>query len=64
MTLLTNSLEIPAVGFGVYQVSEPGAARQAVLEAVRAGYRLIDTAASYGNEREVGEAQLHEMIYL
>lgn len=61
MTLLTNSLEIPAVGFGVYQVSEPGAARQAVLEAVRAGYRLIDTAASYGNEREVGEA-IHALI--
>lgn len=56
MTTLANNRHIPELGFGVFQVSEPGAAKQAVLDAIAAGYRLIDTAASYGNEREVGDA--------
>lgn len=54
-TELTNTTKIPVLGFGVFQVQEKGAAKQAVIDAIKTGYRLIDTAASYGNEREVGE---------
>ncbi len=53
---LASGIEMPLLGFGVFQVQEKGAAKQAVLDAIKTGYRLIDTAASYGNEREVGEA--------
>ncbi|WP_349515119.1 aldo/keto reductase [Leuconostoc suionicum] len=52
---LTNNTKMPVLGFGVFQVQEKGAAKQAVINAIKTGYRLIDTAASYGNEREVGE---------
>ncbi|MBD9366892.1 MAG: aldo/keto reductase [Leuconostoc mesenteroides] len=55
---LASGIEMPLLGFGVFQVQEKGAAKQAVLDAIKTGYRLIDTAASYGNEREVGEAIL------
>lgn len=55
---LASGIEMPLLGFGVFQVQEKGAAKQAVLNAIKTGYRLIDTAASYGNEREVGEAIL------
>lgn len=52
---LRNGVKIPVIGFGVFQI--PAAqTKQAVLSALRAGYRLIDTARAYGNEREVGEA--------
>lgn len=50
---LASGIEMPLLGFGVFQVQEKGAAKQAVLDAIKTGYRLIDTAASYGNEREV-----------
>ncbi|PIO83340.1 2,5-diketo-D-gluconic acid reductase [Loigolactobacillus backii] len=52
---LNNGVEIPAVGFGVFQI-ENGGTKQAVLDAIDAGYRLIDTAQAYGNEAEVGAA--------
>lgn len=52
---LNNGVEMPAVGFGVFQI-ENGGTKQAVLDAIAAGYRLIDTAQAYGNEAEVGEA--------
>ncbi|TMT01915.1 aldo/keto reductase [Apilactobacillus nanyangensis] len=52
---LANNVTIPTLGFGVFQVPNEGAAKQAVIDAIKTGYRLIDTAASYGNEREVGE---------
>ncbi|HWL76501.1 aldo/keto reductase [Microbacterium sp.] len=52
---LNNGLEIPALGFGVFQ-TPPDDTIAAVTTAIADGYRLIDTAASYGNEREVGEA--------
>ncbi|AVK62525.1 2,5-diketo-D-gluconic acid reductase [Lactobacillus sp. CBA3605] len=55
MIKLNNGVEIPAVGFGVFQI-ENGGTKQAVLDAIDAGYRLIDTAQMYGNEAEVGEA--------
>lgn len=52
---LNNGLEMPMVGFGVYQVSNEDT-EKAVLEALKAGYRLLDTAAVYGNEAGVGRA--------
>jgi 2,5-diketo-D-gluconate reductase A len=55
MLTLKNGVRIPALGFGVFQTA-PDVTRSAVEEALRVGYRLIDTAASYLNEREVGAA--------
>ncbi|MET0447425.1 MAG: aldo/keto reductase [Aeromicrobium sp.] len=52
---LNNGVEIPAIGFGVFQ-ADPGETAAAVTAALQAGYRHVDTAAAYGNEREVGEA--------
>ncbi|MBF4632594.1 aldo/keto reductase [Clavibacter michiganensis subsp. phaseoli] len=52
---LNNGVSMPALGLGVYQ-SSPEDTVDAVVAAIRAGYRLVDTAAAYGNEREVGEA--------
>lgn len=53
---LNEATNIPLLGFGVFQVTDQSDAKQAVIDAVKQGYRLIDTAASYGNERAVGEA--------
>ena len=53
---LNNGVEMPLEGFGVFQVSDPAQCKQAVLDAIGAGYRLIDTAAIYMNEDAVGEA--------
>lgn len=53
---LNEQTEIPNLGFGVYQITDQNEAKQAVLDAIDQGYRLIDTAASYGNEHAVGEA--------
>src|ERR1700746_2320121 len=52
---LRNGIEMPALGFGVFQ-TPPDVTADAVHTALETGYRLIDTAAAYGNEREVGEA--------
>ena len=52
---LYNEVEIPANGFGVYQVSKEDC-KKSVLAALKAGYRHIDTAQSYFNEEQVGEA--------
>ena len=51
---LNNGVELPALGLGVFQ-NPPAETSAAVEAAIRTGYRLIDTAAAYGNEREVGE---------
>jgi 2,5-diketo-D-gluconate reductase A len=53
--LLNNGQKIPQFGFGVFQI-EPAETVEAVSQALEAGYRHIDTAQMYGNEREVGEA--------
>ena len=53
---LQNGLKMPMEGFGVFQVRDKEECKRSVLDAIRAGYRLIDTAASYGNEDAVGEA--------
>src|SRR6478672_5828059 len=52
---LNNGVEIPALGLGVFQ-TPPDETRSAVAAALSAGYRHIDTAAAYGNERQVGHA--------
>jgi diketogulonate reductase-like aldo/keto reductase len=52
---LNNGVVMPALGFGVFQ-TPPDETRDAVRAALDSGYRLIDTAAAYGNERQVGEA--------
>jgi 2,5-diketo-D-gluconate reductase A len=53
---LNNGLEIPALGFGVFQMSDLAECERAVRDAIEVGYRLIDTAASYLNEEAVGRA--------
>ncbi len=55
MVRLNNGVEIPQLGFGTFQIP-PAETREATLEALRAGYRHIDTAEMYGNEREVAQA--------
>src|SRR5215203_4817646 len=52
---LNNGVTLPAIGLGVFQ-TPPEETRAAVTAALKAGYRHIDTAAAYGNERQVGEA--------
>lgn len=56
MKRINKNTEIPELGFGIFQVTDQNEAKQAVIDAIGQGYRLIDTAASYGNERAVGEA--------
>jgi len=53
---LNNGVEMPLLGFGVYQVDDAEECERSVSEALRTGYRLIDTAAAYGNEEAVGKA--------
>lgn len=53
---LSNGVEVPQVGFGTYKIPPGDDAFMATLEALRAGYRHIDTAALYDNEESVGEA--------
>lgn len=53
---LNNGLQMPLLGFGVYQISDPVQCERAVVDAIESGYRLIDTAASYLNEGAVGQA--------
>lgn len=55
-TTLNNGIKMPMEGFGVFQVADPKVCEQAVLDAIDSGYRLIDTAAAYGNEEAVGAA--------
>ncbi|OEJ30332.1 aldo/keto reductase [Streptomyces subrutilus] len=52
---LNNGVRMPILGFGVYQIA-PERTEQAVADALEAGYRLLDTAAAYGNEEAVGRA--------
>jgi 2,5-diketo-D-gluconate reductase A len=54
--LLNNGVEMPLLGFGVFQVTDPNECERGVIEAIHAGYRLIETAASYLNEGAVGKA--------
>jgi 2,5-diketo-D-gluconate reductase A len=53
---LNNGVEMPLLGFGVFQVTDAEECERSVYDAIRTGYRLIDTAAAYGNEEAVGNA--------
>lgn len=53
---LNNGVRMPILGFGVFQIPDAGECEQSVVNAIETGYRLIDTAASYGNEEAVGRA--------
>jgi 2,5-diketo-D-gluconate reductase A len=54
--VLNNGQEMPILGFGVFQVADLAECERSVVDAIQTGYRLIDTAASYGNEEAVGKA--------
>lgn len=54
--VLNNGVEMPLLGFGVFQITDEKQCEECVLNALKIGYRLIDTAACYGNERAVGNA--------
>lgn len=54
--ILNNGVEMPILGFGVFQVTDAEVCERSVYEAIQTGYRLIDTAASYLNEDAVGKA--------
>lgn len=53
---LNNGIEIPALGFGVWQIDDEKICENAVLKAIQTGYRMIDTASIYMNEKAVGKA--------
>lgn len=53
---LNNGIEMPLLGFGVFQMSDADECERAIIDAINTGYRLIDTAASYQNEAQVGNA--------
>ncbi|MFJ7668136.1 aldo/keto reductase [Lysinibacillus sp. NPDC097195] len=59
---LTNGIEMPRFGLGVYKMTERDETLQAIDKALKVGYRAIDTASLYGNEVEVGEAIRHSGI--
>ncbi len=54
--ILNNGVEMPLAGFGVFQMTDAAECERAVIDAIETGYRLIDTAASYQNETQVGNA--------
>ncbi len=54
--VLNNGVEMPILGFGVFQVPNPEECERSVFDALRTGYRLVDTAAAYLNEEAVGKA--------
>lgn len=53
---LNNGMHMPLIGYGVFRITDENACEEAVLQALNTGYRLIDTAAAYENERAVGRA--------
>lgn len=54
--MLNNGTEMPLLGFGVFQITDEKVCEESVSAALKTGYRMIDTAACYGNERAVGNA--------
>jgi diketogulonate reductase-like aldo/keto reductase len=54
--VLINGIEMPILGFGVYQIPDAEECERSVYDALQVGYRLIDTAAAYMNEEAVGKA--------
>lgn len=54
--ILNNGVEMPKIGYGVFRMTDLKACEEAVIQAIKTGYRLIDTAAAYANEIAVGQA--------
>lgn len=54
--ILNNGEELPLLGYGTFQITDRKLCRQCIYDAIQTGYRLFDTAASYGNEAAIGEA--------
>ena len=52
---INNDVEIPILGFGVFQITDPAECERSVVDAIQVGYRHIDTAESYMNEEAVGK---------
>lgn len=61
-TVLNNGVKMPLLGFGVFQVPDLAECQRSVEEALRVGYRLVDTAAAYQNEEAVGKAIQHSGV--
>jgi 2,5-diketo-D-gluconate reductase A len=59
---LNNGVEMPILGFGVFQVTDLAECERSVIDAIETGYRLIDTAQSYMNEEAVGKAIKHSSV--
>ena len=59
---LNNGVKMPAVGFGVFQITDKEECERVVLDAIDVGYRLIDTAQAYGNEEAVGGAIAKSLV--
>jgi diketogulonate reductase-like aldo/keto reductase len=60
--VLNNGVQLPILGFGVFQVTDANECERSLLDAIESGYRLIDTAASYLNEEAVGKGIKHSGI--
>lgn len=60
--ILNNQITIPLTGLGVYQINNLDECEHTVLNALKIGYRLIDTAACYGNEKAVGNAMQSKKV--
>merc|ERR1719487_677971 len=56
VTKLSSGFEMPILGLGTFQATNPGEAKAMVIAAIEHGYRLLDCAGGYKNEHEVGEA--------
>lgn len=59
---LNNGLHMPLLGFGVFQIADPAECERSVIDAIGAGYRLLDTATSYLNEGAVGQGVRHSGV--
>lgn len=55
-TMLNNEISMPQIGYGVFRMTDEAECEEAVVQAIKCGYRMIDTAAAYGNEKAVGRA--------
>lgn len=53
---LNTGARMPMEGFGVYQITDLDVCEKSVYEAIKAGYRLLDTATAYGNKSALGKA--------
>ena len=54
--ILANGVKIPMLGYGIYKIADEQECEKCILDAIDVGYRLLDTAQSYGNERFIGNA--------